>query len=303
MTSEVDNNLEEMTNEVCDNCGIAAIDNVTLKKCGGCKLVKYCSVECQKIHRPQHKKACKQRAAEIRDDNLFRQPDESNWGECPICLLPLPLAVTQSREMTCCSKLICNGCCYAALVESLDKSVRRCPFCREPAPKTDEDMLQNRMKRAKANDPVAICHMGKKCLDEGDCEGAVKYFSKAAELGGLDGHYNLSVMYHEGKGVEKDEKKEIYHLEEAAIGGHPDARHNLAVHEGENGRHDRMVKHWIIAAKLGDDDALEEVKKGFMDGYVSKEDYAAALRGHQAAVDATKSSQRDVAQKFFDGGD
>ena len=39
--------------------------------------------------------------------------------------------------------------------------------------------------------------------------------------------YNLSLMYRDGQGVEKDKKKELYHLEEAAIGGHPDVRHNL----------------------------------------------------------------------------
>ena len=31
---------------------------------------------------------------------------------------------------------------------------------------------------------------------------------------------------------------------------------------------------------------------------MSKEDYAAALRGHQAAVDATKSKQREEAYAF-----
>jgi hypothetical protein len=36
-----------------------------------------------------------------------------------------------------------------------------------------------------------------------------------------------------------------------------------------------------------------------MMGVVSKEDYAAALRGHQAAVDATKSEQRDAAYAFY----
>jgi hypothetical protein len=56
-----------------------------------------------------------------------------------------------------------------------------------------------------------------------------------------------------------------------------------------------MMKHFIIAANLGDDEALESVKKGFMKGCVSKEDYEAALRGHQAAVDETKSEQRAAA--------
>jgi hypothetical protein len=51
------------------------------------------------------------------------------------------------------------------------------------------------------------------------------------------------------------------------------------------------VKHFIIAVKLGVDRSLVMVKDGFMRGLISKEDYASALRGHRAAVDATKSPQ------------
>ena len=36
----------------------------------------------------------------------------------------------------------------------------------------------------------------------------------------------------------------------------------------------------------------------YKDGHVSKDDFAAALRGHQAAEDATKSPQRKAAAKF-----
>jgi len=41
---------------------------------------------------------------------------------------------------------------------------------------------------------------------------------------------------------------------------------------------------------------LDVVKGGFKRGSISKEDYASALRGHQAAVDATKSPQREAAE-------
>jgi TPR repeat protein len=105
-------------------------------------------------------------------------------------------------------------------------------------------------------------------------------------------------VYREGKGVEKDKKKEVYHLEEAAIAGHTFARHNLACSEGINGRHERAVKHWIISAKLGDGKSVEGLKESYADGLVSKEDFAAALRAHQAALDATKSPQRDKAAEY-----
>jgi len=113
--------------------------------------------------------------------------------------------------------------------------------------------------------------------------------------------FNLSVMYRKGQGVEKDEKMELYYLEEAAIGGDPYARHALGCDEEENGRFKRAVKHWIIAAKLGHDDSIQSLKEMYRSGGVIKEDFASALRGHQAAVDATKSPQRELAEKRLSG--
>ena len=128
-------------------------------------------------------------------------------------------------------------------------------------------------------------------------DAAFEYFSKAAALGDIDAQFNLAVLYETGKGVEKNKEKEIYYLEEAAIGGHHRARYNLGCFENGNGRIERAVKHFIIAANLGFDEALKLVKEGFALGFVSKEDYASALRGHQAAVDATKSAEREKAEK------
>ena len=54
-----------------------------------------------------------------------------------------------------------------------------------------------------------------------------------------------------------------------------------------------------IASNLGYDDAIQELKECYKRGLVSKEDFAAALRGHQAAVDETKSHQREEAANFF----
>ena len=40
----------------------------------------------------QHKKACKQRAAELEDERLYSQGHERpEWDICPICTLPIPL--------------------------------------------------------------------------------------------------------------------------------------------------------------------------------------------------------------------
>ncbi len=59
------------------------------------------------------------------------------------------------------------------------------------------------------------------------------------------------------------------------------------------------MKHFIIAAHLGDNAAVEVLHGGYAAGIVRKEDFAAALRAHQAALHATKSPQREEAEAFF----
>ena len=284
----------------CAGCGKAEVDDIKLRKCNGCKSVRYCGVKCQKEHRSKHKRECKKRAAELRDEILFRQPESSHLGDCPICCLPLSYDPKKSSLYSCCSKLICDGCNHANHMREIKQRLdQKCPFCRHPAPKSDEEFDKNLMKRVEVNDPVAMCEVGKERYYGGDYEAAFEYLSKAAELGDADAHYNLSNMYHQGEGVEKDEKKEMYHLEEAAIGGHPKARHNLGCVDWENYRHERAVKHFIIASNLGYDDALENVKMSFKRGLVCKEDFTAALRGHQAAVVATKSPLREAVERYI----
>ena len=174
----------------------------------------------------------------------------------------------------------------------------KCAFCRKPLPKTDEERIEQLTKRIEANDPVAMREIGLKIYDEGDYKSAFEYWTKAAALGDVHAHYQLSCLYRDGQGVEKDVKKQIHHLEQAAIGGQPDARHNLGCIEFENDRMDRAVKHLIIAAKLGLDKSLDGLKDLYRDRCVSQEDFASALRGHKAAIDATKSPQREEVAAF-----
>ena len=287
---------ESDTMQRCASCGVAGGDDIKLKGCDDCDLVRYCSDECQEDHRSQHKKECKKRAAELREELLFKQPESSFLGDCPICCLPLPIDPSKSSLYSCCSKIICNGCEHANKIREFEGRLQeKCPFCRKAAPKTDEEVNERMMKRAEANDPVAICSMGKKRYNEGDYKDAVEYFTKAAALGDVMAHYQLSGLYHFGQGVEKNEKKELHHSEQAAIGGHPLARHNLALLEVKNDQYDRAAKHWIIAAKLGYYDSLNALKTLYKNGLVSKNDFSAALRGYQTAIAAMKNPQREEA--------
>jgi len=137
--------------------------------------------------------------------------------------------------------------------------------------------------------------MGDEHYTKGDFDCAFQYYTKAAGLNGAQAHCELSHMYFEGKGVEKNGKLENYHLEEAAIRGHPEARYNLGFNEGKIGNIERAVKHYIITASHGENDAVTVLKKGYRVGQISREDFAATLRAHQAAIDAAKSTQREAA--------
>jgi len=281
----------------CATCGIAEVDDAKLKERDACDLVRYCSDACKQDHRSQHKEACKKRAAELRDELLFQQPESSHLGDCPICMIPMPLDLEKSIMMTCCSKVICGGCYYANELREMEASLRpSCSFCRKPIPDTNDKGYKMMMKRIEANDPEALRRWGREQYDKGDYSSAFEYYTKAAGLGDTEAHYWLSLLYQNGHGVEKEMRKVIHHWEEAAIGGHPRARHNLGWHEGNNGRYERAVKHLIIAAKLGLDDSIKTLMENFKGGFVQKDELAAALRAHKGAVDATKSPQREVVE-------
>ena len=291
----------EEVDTCCASCGMAEVDDVKLMDCdGGCDIVKYCSDDCQENHRTQHEKECSKRLSELRDRDLFTMPDSRCYDDCPICCLPQPIDPSKSiRFMDCCSKVICNGCNVANQKREFEVGLeQRCAFCREPLPKSDEEADKRMMKRIKNNDPAAMCHMGKQHYREGSYETALEYYTKAAEMGDAIAHYALSCLYHKGQGVERDVKREIYHSEEAAIGGHHKARHNLGCLEANNDNFERARKHFIIAANLGYHDSLKCLRQLHADGHASKEDYANALCAYQTVVAAAKSSQRDEAERY-----
>ena len=76
-----------MTTACCAECGEEE-GGASLKMCKPCMSVRYCNAECQRNHWPKHKKECKQHAAELRGEALFKDPPPKE--ECPICFLPMP---------------------------------------------------------------------------------------------------------------------------------------------------------------------------------------------------------------------
>jgi len=284
----------------CASCGVAEVDEIKLKKCDDCDLVRYCSDKCKEDHRADHEAKCKERAAVLHDELLFRQPESTHLGDCPICCLPLNPMTREFVLMGCCSKLICNGCSHASDIHEFEERLEpTCPFCRHPVTNEEDADISN-MKRVAANDPLAIRKLGVKHHYNEDYAAAIRCYRRAAELGDVDSHIAQAHMYQEGLGVRRDKKKVLHHWEKAAIAGDPHSRHLLGVHEESERRFGRAVKHFIIAANLGNDDSIQALKTLYKDGKVSKEDFAAALRGHHAAINAMKSPQRDAAARSPD---
>ena len=287
----------------CANCGVVSSDTVRLKNCTACRLVKYCGVDCQKAHRKQHKKACKERVAELKDGQLYGQGHERPEGDfCPICTLPIPLPTEEhSLFESCCMKRICNGCNVAAQKRGMSD----CAFCRTPCPDnaSDADILAMVLARVKKKDPEAILflgaqyHSGQLGLQK-DMGKAVELWTEAAELGSITALCKLGVAYECGEGVEADKAKGTQMFEMAAMQGHVECRSMLGIIEAEKRNYDRAVRHLLISSKMGHKESLEAIKKVFMAGVATKKQYAEALKGFQGAVEEMKSHDRDEAKRL-----
>ena len=279
------------TVDECASCGQGGGD---LKTCTACKLVKYCNVTCQRLHHPKHKKERKKRAAELHDDALFKEPPPKE--ECPICMLPLPLDAGEWRYQTCCGKILCMGCIHAAYLAD-DREL--CPFCRTPEATSDGEAIERMKKRAEGDDAIAMKNLGG-LYERGwmglpqDYEKAMELWLRAGELGCAESYRSVGNAYRTGEGVERDMKKAKHYYELAAMGGDVDARHNLGCMEEEAGNMDRAIKHWMISAGAGDDDSLEAIRKCFMKGHVTKDDFEKSLRSHKDANDEMRSEQREA---------
>ena len=276
---------------ICANCGKGGedgSDDIQLKSCAACKMVKYCSRECQIAHRPQHKKECRKRVAELHDEMLFKQPPHEE--DCPLCFIRLPSSISGKRYMTCCGKVICSGCIHA-VENTRNTKVPLCAFCRTPAPVTTEEADKMTKERIEANDPIAICDFG--CDYFGGNN--VERWHRAGELGNAIAYLNIGNEYYRGKGLQRDTKKAQHYWELAAMSGDAGARYNLGALEYNTGNFDKAVKHYMIAAGGGCADSLKNIKQMFMEEHATKDDYATALKACQAYLNEIRSDQRDKA--------
>ena len=294
--------IEGLSNEndvssACANCGK---EGSNLNICNKCKEATYCNASCKKKHRKQHKKKCEIRVAELHDEALFREPLPEH-GDCPICFLLLPSMASGRRYYECCGKIVCCGCIHAPVYDNQGKIIagKKCPFCRIPPPTTDKEGAERLEKRMEMGDAYAFGIMGNyydrgKCGLPQDSAKAIEYWQKAGKLA----YTNIGLAHDNGDGVERDAKMASHYDELAAMEGNVTARHNLGANEYNAGNYDRALKHFMIAVRGGCPHSVKKIQQMYMDGHVTKDDYANALRSYQAYLNEIKSDQRDKAAAF-----
>ena len=316
------NDHEDATARCCAECGEEG--GVSLKMCKACMHARYCSAACQRNHWPKHKKQCKFRAAELRDEALFKDPPPKE--DCPICFVPMPARLIYSISLppatlssvpiydfaianeglakedmqeyySCCGKHICRGCIHSFIQSGNDE---KCPFCNSDCNKTEEERVQEMMRRVAANDAASIYMLAGSYRHglngfQQDQTRAMELFTKSAELGSSKAHNNLADIYHDGGNL----KKTKFHHEAAAMAGHEEARCIIGIFEYNSGNVERAVKHWTIAASSGDYVAMHELRVGFEKGYVSRESIDSTLIAYNASCAEMRSEARDVYMRRF----
>jgi len=238
-----------------------------------------------------------------RDRELFKQPPPQ-FEDCPICFIRLPSLNSGSKYMACCGKVICCGCAYA-VKEKRVASKLLCPFCRTPAPTSEEEVIKRMDKRMEANDANAFFNRGCDYLygmngTLVDMDKALELFYQACELGHAGAHHNVGCVYvnTNGHGVKRDRKKAVHYYELAATKGDIDARNSLGLIDKHSGNYERALKHFMIAVESGNDDSLKQINQLYSKGYATKDDYTTALRSYQTYLGEIKSVQRDKAAAF-----
>jgi len=303
-STSIDAVTEDFTNmgvtidSICASCGKEG-NSYDMNICNKCKEVKYCNAACKKKHRSKHKKACDRRVAELYEEALFK--DHPPNEECPLCLLPLSYESNRSNFMSCCGKVICDGCSYATMISigMTSEGKDLCAFCRIPDATTNKEHIRRLKKLMEKGNAEALNHFAG-CYSQGlgvsqDDSKANELWLKAGELGYAAGYYNLGCSYMHGDGVGVDMNKVKHYWELAVRGGNVLARHNLGVTEHETGNQQRAYKHWLIAARAGDKQSIDMVKNGFVDGFITKAEFANTLRAYHDRQKETMSDMRDKA--------
>jgi TPR repeat protein len=175
-------------------------------------------------------------------------------------------------------------------------NTERCAFCNSDQDnKTEEEEVEDLLKRVAVNDPNALCMLadryeyGEKGFPQ-DRTKAMELFTRSADLCNTKAHYCLGKIYHEGG----DLKKAKFYCEAAAMAGHEGARYNLGCMEVKSRNMEQAVKHWTIAASAGCFRAMHHVRINFELGVISRKSMDSTLTAYNSSCAEMRSEARDA---------
>ena len=266
-------------------------------------------------------------AAAAAEQTLPPSKQDPPEDECVLCAYPLPLKTNESLYKSCCGELICGGCIIAqkrTLIigtnvkkpikgsreeeqefRTMLTSKRRfvCPFCRKPEPTNIKETLKrlyNQIDNYK--DPKAINLLGTWYHDgihgrPKNLKKAEELFQQAYDLGNPYAAFNLARLYHEHI---PDEARMKQYAEEGVRRGNPRCMSFLAIRAHQSGNWADAYVYYMMAARSGDDMAMNGLMEFYRNKTLTKDDLATTLRAHKAATDKGKSEPREYANRCFD---
>ena len=229
--------------------------------------------------------------------------------ECPICMLPLPFEVDRSVLLPCCGYVLCRACEESSFYGGLKRGIawdkaRKCIFCNCKQVTSMQQFIAalNRLVErgnAKAMYQLGVFYfIGEKSgwnLERDEKRG-VELYHMAATAGNPRACQKLGSMYFNGAElgnlvVMKDVKKAMRLFTRGAKLGDPMCLYNLGVLRRQESTED-SVHYFLKSASGGFQLALDEVKRWYLANYITKDEYARALRSFQSSHDEVKSEAR-----------
>ena len=254
--------------EYCRQCK----STTGLLTCGQCKSAKYCSIQCQKDDREDHKFLCKTftiiQLPLLAGNSNFSFPQRGDVAGCSVVTefkLPPPppicaicrytmRLVQQEQYLPCCGQRLCHGC-------ARENQREKCPFCKaEFQGSYDENWDRAELRP----DAESIYMVGNRLTDP---HAKLQKIIISADAGYFLAKNNLATRYLYGEGGLSTNREAALKLYlEAAEMGHTGSRYAAAMIYKSNHNILTATAHFAISASLGHDGALKELLWAYITG-------------------------------------
>ncbi|MCL2281819.1 MAG: sel1 repeat family protein [Fibromonadales bacterium] len=150
----------------------------------------------------------------------------------------------------------------------------------------------------------AYNYMGVNCFNQKDYQEAMRYYKLAFEKGNCNAAGNIGVLYHDGLGVEQNNKLALHWNEQAIALGNKSVGilRRVGVESDELNLYDKAFNYYTAASELGDDTANNNLGMMYYNGKGVNRDLQLAIKYFRAAAlsgdDVAKANLEFALQKL-----